>query len=154
MIRPTAILLSAAAFASPAIANNFEDLAVLDARVAQLGKADAIDPRIKLPSCPEPAVLDTASSGMIAIRCVPLGWRLRVPLRMETGNASLAPEKPAVRRGETVSVLIVGESYSVSYDGIAMDDGPVGSSIRVKFSTGGTFLTATITGAGEVQIQD
>jgi flagellar basal body P-ring formation protein FlgA len=154
MIRRTAILLSAAALASPALANNFEDLAALDARVAQLGKADAIDPRIKLPRCPEPALLDTASPGMIAIRCVPLGWRLRVPVRMEPSSAAFASQEPTIRRGETVNVRIVGDSYSVSYDGVAMDDGPMGGSIRVKFSTRGGFLTATVTGPGEVEIQD
>jgi flagellar basal body P-ring formation protein FlgA len=154
MIRQTAILLSAVVLASPALASNFEDLAILDARVAQLGNADAIDPRIKLPRCPEPAMLDTATPGIIAIRCASLGWRLRVPLRMATTNAGLGSEKLAVRRGETVNVKIVGDSYSVSYDGVAMDDGPVGGTIRVKFSTRGGFLTAMISGPGEVEIQD
>jgi flagella basal body P-ring formation protein FlgA len=154
MIRPTAILLPVAALTSPASANNLEDLAALDARVAQFGKADAIDPRIKLPRCPEPALLDTASPGMVAIRCAPLGWRLRVPLRTETSGAGFVSQEPAIRRGETVNVRIVGDSYSLSYDGVAMDDGPVGGSIRVKFSTRGGFLTATVTGPGEVEILD
>jgi flagella basal body P-ring formation protein FlgA len=154
MIRPTAILLSATVLASPALADNFEDLAALDARVAQLGKADAIDPRIKLPRCPEAATLDTSSPAMVAIRCAPLGWRLRVPLRMESSGAAREADESAIRRGETVNVRIIGDSYSVSYDGVAMDDGPVGGSIRVKFSTRGGFLRAIVTGPGEVEILD
>jgi flagellar basal body P-ring formation protein FlgA len=154
MIRPIAAMLSAAMLASPAFADNFEDLAALDARVAELGIADAIDPRIRLPRCPEPALLDANMPGMVAIRCASLGWRLRVPLRAESSNAALPSQKLAVQRGETVNVMIVGDSYSLSYDGIAMDDGPVGGTVRVKFSTRGAFLTATVTGPGAVEIAD
>ncbi len=154
MIRSVAALLSVGLLASPALADNFEDLAALDARVAQHGRADRIDQRIRLPRCPEPALLDSNTPGMIAIRCASLGWRLRVPLLAESSNATLPIEKPAVRRGETVNVMIVGDGYSLGYDGVAMDDGPVGATVRVKFSTRGAFLSATVTGPGAVEIVD
>jgi flagellar basal body P-ring formation protein FlgA len=156
MPRTSLILISTALLAAPALANDFEDLALLDQRVADMAasvqaSAEPIDRRIKLRRCPETALLETVP-GMIAIRCAPLGWRLRVAL--QGGTAAAKVEMPIIRRGEAVNVMIVGDDYSVSYDGTAMDDGGVGKSIRVKFSTQGAFLTATVTAPGKVQIKD
>lgn len=145
------LLLTAALSASPALASEFEDLAALDRRLAQIGSADPIDRRLRLKRCPEPALLEPGA-GMIAVRCVPLGWRLRVPMKAATNGLDAA--KPVIRRGEGVNVMIVGETYNVSYDGVAMDDGGVGANIRVKFPTQAAFLTATVTAPGRVQIID
>ena len=151
MVRIIPMLLTAALASNPALANEFEDLTALDRRIAELAPATPIDSRLKLRRCPEPAVLEP-SSGMVAVRCIPLGWRLRVAW---VGEAAAVPSvKPVIRRGQAVNVMIVGESYSVGYDGIAMDDGAVGSDIRVKFSAQGAFQTGTVIGPGKVRIDD
>lgn len=160
MTRMSTLILGAALVSAPAFANEFEDLSVLDQRVAELAaslpaSASPIDRRIKLRRCPVAAELE-AGAGMIAVRCVPLGWRLRVPLIGEqspvTSNA--LNSAPVIRRGEAVNVTILGDDYSVSYDGIAAEDGGIGKNIRVKFSTQGPFISGTVIAAGKVQIKD
>jgi flagellar basal body P-ring formation protein FlgA len=161
MIRLHTALFASLLLAAPAIANDFEDFDRLDARIAELAaasgeKADAIDRRIKLARCPEAPALEKSGIGMIAIRCTALGWRLRVP----TYGAQLTPgktqttETPVVRKGEAVNVMVVGDDFSVSYVATSMDDGAVGGPVRVKFSTQGAFLTATVTAPGKVQLAD
>jgi flagellar basal body P-ring formation protein FlgA len=164
MIRLHTALFASVLFAAPAIANDFEDFDRLDARIAELAaasgeKADAIDRRIKLARCPEAPALEKGGIGMIAIRCTALGWRLRVPTNAAQANPATRgkvqiAETPVVRKGEAVNVMVVGDDFSVSYVATAMDDGAIGSSVRVKFSTQGAFLTATVTAPGKVQMAD
>ncbi len=150
--------------AAPALANSFEDFDTLDARIAQLAaatgeKADAIDRRLKLARCPEAPMLERSNIGMITIRCASFGWRLRVATTpvfvgaVQRGAVQIA-EAPVVRKGEAVNVMVVGDDFSVSYVATAMDDGAVGSSVRVKFSAQSAFLTAKVTAPGKVQIDD
>lgn len=164
MIRFHTALVSTLLAATPALANDFEDFDRLDARIAELAaatgeKAGAIDRRIKLARCPEAPVLERGNIGVIAVRCTALGWRLRAPTNAAVadpaarGKVQIA-ETPVVRRGEAVNVMVVGDDFSVSYVATAMDDGAVGSSVRVKFSTQGAFLTARVTAPGKVQILD
>ncbi len=151
MIRTLPLLLVAAITGTPAIASEFEDLGALDRRIAELAPAEPIDQRLKLRKCPEAAQLEQAA-GMIAVRCPQLGWRLRVPVKALVQGQKA--DKAVIRRGEAVLVTISSEGYSVSYDGVAMDDGTMGSAIRVKFTTPGVFQTAYVTGPGKVQIED
>jgi flagellar basal body P-ring formation protein FlgA len=143
--------------AAPVHAQDFENLDILEARITEASAAVGIQPqtidrRIRLQRCPETAVIDLHSPEMIAVRCPTLGWRIRVPvLQVKYGSAH---EAIAVRRGEAVKVMIVGDDFSVSYDAMAMDDGAVGKSIRVKFLTNGGFLSATVVGQGKVRIDD
>ena len=164
MIRLHSALVTTLLLATPALASDFEDFDRLDARVADLAaatgeKAEAIDRRIKLARCPDAPALERGSAGMIAIRCAALGWRLRVPTNAmlpdaeQRGKVQIA-ETPVVRKGEAVNVMVVGEDFSVSYVATAMDDGAIGSSVRVKFSTQGAFLTTKVTAPGKVQMDD
>ena len=164
MIRLNIALASTLLIATPALANDFEDFDRLDARIADLAsatgeKAEAIDRRIKLARCPDAPALEKGGIGMIAVRCAALGWRLRVPTNAavsdsaQRGKVQIA-ETPVVRRGEAVNVMVVGDDFSVSYVATAMDDGAIGSSVRVKFSTQGAFLTAKVTAPGKVQMDD
>lgn len=164
MIRLHTILISSMLCVAPASANDFEDFDRLDVRIAELAaatgeKAGAIDRRIKLARCPEAPALERGGIGAIAVRCAALGWRLRVPTNVAVadpaarGLAQIA-ETPVVRKGEAVNVMIAGDNFSVSYVATAMDDGAVGSSVRVKFSTQGAFLTAKVIAPGKVQMND
>jgi flagellar basal body P-ring formation protein FlgA len=164
MIRLHTALASTLLIAAPVLANDFEDFERLDTRIAELAaasgeKAETIDRRIKLARCPEAPTLEKGGVGMIAVRCVPLGWRLRVPTNAavpDSGQRGIVQiaETPVVRRGEAVNVMVVGDDFSVSYVATAMDDGAVGSSVRVKFSTQAAFLTAKVTAPGKVQMDD
>lgn len=149
-----------AALSAPAAANTaWEDLSALDARVEAIsgvaigqpgGAVAPLDRRLKLAACPQPAAIDAPSNGAIAIRCVPLGWRIRVPLSAGSGNAKSGLEL-AIRRGNLIELEYDGEGFSASASGIALDDGAAGQPIRVKTSTGVT-VTATASGYDRARI--
>ena len=61
---------------------DWQTIDVLTAMVASaLGRtATPVDRRIKLARCPEPATVTAIDANALAVRCVPLGWRLRVAM--------------------------------------------------------------------------
>ena len=144
--------LLAAAIAAPAFAQGFENLDMLDNRIAAAlgapmgeagGAATRLDRRLRLAACPQPAEIGEPTAGAVTVRCVPLGWRIRVPL---TGGgavyasatapaASMAPvtrAEPVVRRGDQVQLVAASRSFSVSTLAIAEQDGAPGDRIRLR----------------------
>jgi flagellar basal body P-ring formation protein FlgA len=147
--------LLALLYVSPVQAQQFEDLSVLDAKVASavgVGSVKPIDRRLKLARCPEPVTLDTAAPSTVVLRCNIVGWRIRVPVAQAVG-ASNAGEI-LVKRGETVEMVIQGDGFEIASSGIAIEDGFSGKRIRVKSSTGNGSITGTVVGQALVSIQD
>lgn len=143
---------------------DWQAIDTLTATVANaLGRtAVPIDRRIKLARCPEPATVTAIDSSTLAVRCEPLGWRLRVAMTGGEGNASPiaaslarpAPAAPVVRRGDNVRVTIDTPSYSISYAAVAAEDGRVGETIALHGSDRKSTLSATVTGPGRAQIDN
>lgn len=137
------LTLFAAAFAAPASAQSFEDLDLLERRLLDTlaadigepgGPARPLDRRLRLAPCPEPAAFDAPALGAVAIRCRPLGWRIRVPLTagaIAAGGTSVRAE-PIVRRGDQVEIVAMTSSFTVSTVGVAEQDGAPGDRIRVR----------------------
>jgi flagellar basal body P-ring formation protein FlgA len=160
------IIMAVLAFPSSLHAQSFEDITALDEQIAASlgaasgGSAMPIDRRLKLARCPQVPVIDPPVLGAIAIRCLPLGWRIRVaitPLKHDAtqDNASIAASIAApivVQKGDAVELTISGDSFDVSASAIALDDGATGKSIRVKTLTSRNPVTAVVKGAGAVQI--
>jgi flagellar basal body P-ring formation protein FlgA len=145
------LILPLALLAAPLSAQQFEDVAALDAQVATVAEAaQPIDRRLKLARCPESVAIDPPTLGAVALRCKSLGWRIRVPL-VQTTQAEAASEI-IIRRGDGVEVISSGNGFEVSTSGTAMEDGSLGKGIRVKSSTGTATTLGTITSAGTVQI--
>ncbi len=143
-----------------AIANDWEDLGTLDARVVALtgatigqpgGASSPIDQRIRLAKCPQAAVLEQAGADSVAIRCAALGWRVRVPL-VAVAKSNIESSVILVRRGDVVELVYEGDGFAATSSGTAIEDGRMGKMIRVKTSTSGVAVTATVTGAGAVRI--
>jgi flagellar basal body P-ring formation protein FlgA len=142
--------------------HEYEDIAALDDQVASFitrsaqGKGSSIVPidrRLKLARCPQTPVIDPPALGAVAVRCLALGWRIRVGLVEQTQTFSAVSDNAiAVRRGDAVELIIGGDGFDVSASGVALDDGAVGKSIRVKMPTGKNPLTAMVRGAGAVEI--
>ena len=142
---------------------DWQSIDALTATVANaLGRtATPIDRRIKLARCPEQASITAIDARTLAVRCDPLGWRLRVPM---TGPAGAAPaaagyarpaqNAPVIRRGDNVRVTIDAQSYSISYAAIAAEDGRVGETITLKGDDNKSKLSATVTGPGRAILQD
>jgi flagella basal body P-ring formation protein FlgA len=134
----------------PAVAQGFENLEMLDNRVAAAlganigepgGATTPIDRRLRLQACPQPVDIAEPIAGAIAVRCVPLGWRIRVSLvpsaetRQVAANAPAHPQarpEPVVRRGDQIELVAMTSSFSVSTMAVAEQDGAPGDRIRVR----------------------
>lgn len=142
---------------------DWQSIDALTATVANaLGRtATPIDRRIKLARCPEQASITAIDAHTLAVRCDPLGWRLRVPMTgpvdaapAAAGHARPAASAPVIRRGDNVRVTIETQSYSISYAAIAAEDGRVGETIALKGEDARSKLSATVTGPGRATLQE
>jgi flagellar basal body P-ring formation protein FlgA len=154
----TLLLKSASLLASSVGA--FEDLSALDARVrvktgAEIGQPGGaigpLDRRLRLAKCPEMPTIDPPLYDSIAIRCVPLGWRIRLPLQ-NVSLAAPASTAPLVMRGDVVELVYNGNGFSASSSGTVLEDGSIGKTVHVKSSSSLVPITAIVSGAGEVSI--
>src|SRR3546814_1243531 len=70
--------------------------------------------------------------GAAVIRCAPVGWRIRVPLR--AGEMAAASDKAAIliKKGDPVQLIAGNASFTVSTTMIADEDGAQGDMIRVR----------------------
>jgi flagellar basal body P-ring formation protein FlgA len=138
-------------FPTPAAAQAFEDLDVLDRRLAETGaSAEPVDRRLKLAACPQPATIEPPIGAAVTVRCPALGWRIRIPL---IGGASRASQL-LVRKGDVVELAFSGRGFDVVTSATAQEDGEMGGWVRVKAQTGASFLTARVRGTGSVVVGD
>lgn len=154
------LALVAACLPAPALAQPVQDIAALenrllialDAGIGQPGGPMApIDRRLKLASCPSPVEIDPPALGAVALRCPAAGWRIRVPLMRATTNVAVkAP--PLVRRGDPVEIIAQSESFSVSAQAIAQEDGAAGQRIRVRTDPKAPTIFAEVVDMGVVRV--
>jgi len=139
-------------FASQA---GFEDLDQLNLRLAEASgdRAVALDPRLRLKRCPEPATITSDPGGALTVHCPATGWRIRVAMASENPRRDVAAPL-LVQRGSSVAVTIKGDDFSLGYQAVAVEAGRKGDSVRVKFAAAGPVLMATVAGPGRVEIVD
>lgn len=143
----------------------FADLIAIDREVADFtGKAIGqtggammpVDRRLRLNACMSPLALSwrTNRRDAVLVQCPdPGSWRIFVPVR--AGENAPA----AIARGEAVKIAVVGEGFSVSQPGEALDAGAVGDWIRVRTLRSGSnysqndAVRARITRPGEVEVE-
>ena len=142
------LLWLAAALAAPAAAQSFENLELLDSRIAAAlgagigepgGAASPVDRRLRLAACPQPVEIAEPAMGAVTVRCQPLGWRIRVPLvsgGQASAQAAAAPAAaraaPIIRRGDQVELVAISNGFTVSTLAVADQDGAPGDRIRVR----------------------
>ena len=143
------LIPAAALCATPALAQQFENLDLLDERIAAVlgapmgeagGAATRLDRRLRLAACPQPAQIGDPIGGAVTVQCQAIGWRIRVPLAGGGANHANAPvpqvaavrAEPVVRRGDQVELIAVGRAFSVSTLAVAEQDGAPGDRIRVR----------------------
>jgi flagella basal body P-ring formation protein FlgA len=157
-----ALALAAVTAAAPAVAETFENIDRLEARLigaldANIGEpggpAAPIDRRLRLAPCPQPATIDPPALGAVALRCPAVGWRIRVPL-VRTGSASpmMAKAAPVVRRGDPVELTAGSRGFSVSAQAIAQEDGSTGDRIRIKTDPKSAPIFAEVVAPGIVRM--
>ncbi len=149
IFRRFALLLIPLAQPLPAQAQGFENLEMLDNRVAAAlganigepgGATTPIDRRLRLQACPQPVEIGEPIAGALAVRCAPLGWRIRVsvvgaphaPPTMSGSSRAQARPAPVVRRGDQIELIAIASGFTVSTLAVAEQDGAPGDRIRVR----------------------
>lgn len=134
-------LLGLLAATSVSAQTGFADLAAIDRAVAAFtgkpqgaagGATVPVDRRLRLAPCDVPLALDWHGTrrDTVEVRCpVPGGWRLFVPL---AGGGGAAAGAPQVAKGDTVTITVSAEGFSVSQPGEALEAGPQGAWIKVR----------------------
>jgi flagella basal body P-ring formation protein FlgA len=154
-------ILFAACLPAPALAQPVQDIGALEARLltaldANIGEPGGpvapIDRRLKLTPCPKPVAIDPPALGAVALRCPAIGWRIRVPLVREAQAAVAVKAAPVVRRGDPVEIRAESESFSVSAQAIAQEDGAQGQRIRVKTDPKSAVIFAEVVDMGIVRV--
>jgi flagella basal body P-ring formation protein FlgA len=82
---------------------------------------------------------------------------LRVKRTLHAGEilcANLLEPVPPVTRGEEVTLLYHGRSFTLTARGIAQADGLLGKPVMVRNSSSGDVFTATVSGRAEVSVND
>lgn len=151
MIRPilTTLLLTAAPAAA---AQSFQSTAQLDEAVVQFtgasigmdgGATMPVDPRLKLAKCAMPQFgWLSERQDAVVISCMAPAWKVYVPVRRSVPiapprmaaavAAPAAKPEPVIRRGDPIMVEAGSEGFSITRDGVAMGDAPVGGRLMVK----------------------
>ncbi len=152
----------ALAAATPAAAQDFQSIQVLDTIVAQFtghdigqegGARAPVDKRLKLASCPAPQLSwRTDQKDAVLIRCMSPEWRIFVPVLMPPpapkpmaaapGAAAtttpvvrptpLVKAEPVIRRGDAVTLEAGAPGFSITREGVAMNDAAPGARVMIK----------------------
>jgi flagella basal body P-ring formation protein FlgA len=148
---------------APVFAQGFENLDMLDSRIAAALGANAgepggpmapLDRRLRLAACPQPATIEEPGMGAVTVRCAAQGWRIRVPLMAASATARVAQTRPepVIRRGDQVEVVAMTSSFTVSTVGTAEQDGAPGDRIRVRTDRRSAPFIGQITADGRVAL--
>ena len=62
-------------------------------------------------------------------------------------------DRPFVKRNDKIKMTMSSEGVTISADGLALEDGNMGQSIKVKNMTSGKTIMGTVSGSGEVIVQ-
>ena len=142
----------------------YASLSAIDRAVAAFTGADIglpggaslpVDRRLRLSACASPLELSWrgARHDTVVVQCPDAGsWHLFVPVRNHVGQVGAN----AVVRGDSITIAVTGDGFSVSQPGEAMDPGAVGDWIRVRSVKDGSPRTdsmrAKIVRPGEVEV--
>ncbi len=171
MIRALPLLLLAAA--TPVLAQSFQDTKLLDKAVAGFtghaigedgGARTPVDARLKLTPCPMVTMAwHTDRHDAVVVSCPAPQWRIFVAIK-QAAPPPLAPSLPTavatpvakpvivIKRGDPVTIVAGDEGFSVTRDGVAMGDAPVGGRVPVQVDRGKPPIQAIAVEAGKVTL--
>jgi flagella basal body P-ring formation protein FlgA len=151
MIRAMPLLLLVAA--TPAAAQSFQDTKLLDKAVAGFtghligedgGARTPVDVRLKLAPCPMVTMAwHTDRHDAVVVSCPAPQWRMFVAIKQAT-PPPVAPSlvvvtpsptaKPeiVIKRGDPVTIVAGDDGFSVTRDGVAAGDAPIGGRVLVR----------------------
>ena len=128
---------------TPALAETPMDPAEIDRAVMQFtgaaigqpgGARLAVDRRMRLNACGAPLQLEWYGSNRdsVQVRCPDAGWRIYVAVAQLPQAGEPGGGEIVISRGETVSIIVEGGGFSLSRQAVAMEEGAVGSWIKVR----------------------
>ena len=142
----------------------YTNLAAIDRAVAAFtgaviglpgGASLPVDRRLRLTQCSAPFELSWRGGrhDTVVVQCPdPGSWHLFVPVHTQAGQGG----GNAVDRGDSVTIAVTGDGFSVSQPGEAMEAGAVGDWIRVRGVKDGSPradpMRARIVRPGEVEV--
>ena len=146
------LLLAAALSGSPqstTLRGDFQDTAGLDRAVAAFtshaigedgGPRAAIDPRLRLASCPTVALSWRSDAhDAVVVTCSGPDWRIFVPVRQSVSPATgakatqvAARAEPVIRRGDPVLIEAGEAGFQITREGVAAADAAPGARVAVR----------------------
>ncbi|TAD82460.1 MAG: hypothetical protein EAY70_03450 [Sphingomonadales bacterium] len=111
------------------------------------GARVSADRRLQLALCGGPLAVSwhTPARTAVQVECPgPTRWRMFVAVNPASGNGAGARAAPAIRRGDALTIMVRGRSFSVQQQGEAIDAGAVGEWITVRTSRKAEPLRARI----------
>lgn len=143
-------------------AQAIEDPAVIDREVAAFtgqpigapgGAARPVDRRLRLTACSAPLALSWRGDAhaSILVECPDTGgWHIFVAT---SGSARQTPAGPVIERGQSVTVAVTGDGFSVSQPAEALESGAVGAWIRVRTQAKADPVQAQVVRPGLVEVR-
>jgi flagellar basal body P-ring formation protein FlgA len=151
------LLVLALAAATPAAAQDFQSTRLLDTIVGQFtgkdigelgGARTPVDARLKLAACTAPQLSwRTEAQDAVVIRCMTPEWKIFVPVNAIAKPkpvaavpvpvaAAAAPRpvkaEPVIRRGDSVTLEAGSAGFSITREGVAMNDAAPGARLTLK----------------------
>ena len=114
------------------------DRAVMEFTGAGIGQPGGarlpVDRRMRLNACGVPLSLEWYGSNRdsVQVQCPDAGWRIFVAVAQTAQAGPQAASEIVVSRGETVSIVVEGGSFSLSRQAVALEEGAIGSWIKVR----------------------
>jgi len=129
----------------------FHDLDALDREVAAAAHVHGlvtrpVDRRLRLVACPMPVEVAGPIAQAMTVRCVGLGWRIRVPLDGTRREAGIEPI--VIRRGDPVTVEYRANGFALSAQAVAEGDAQAGDRVRVRIDPKNPPITAEAVSEG------
>lgn len=173
MIRFTLLASIALIAASPASAQSFQSTVMIDKAVAGFtgraigddgGARTPVDSRLKLTACSMVTLnWRTPAHDSVVVACPDPEWHIFVPVRIAApalvaatplapAPAPVAKPEIVIKRGDPVSVIAGDAGFSVSRDGIAVNDAPAGGRVLIKIQDGKPPIQAVAVEPGKATI--
>ena len=168
------LLFLALTAAAPAAAQDFQSTQLLDTIVAQFtgrqvgemgGARTPVDIRLKLASCTAPQLAwRTEAKDAVVVRCMTPEWRIFVPVIAVPQPKAAAPALPAaaapvavkaapvIRRGDAVTLEAGAAGFSITREGVAMNDAAPGARLMVKVDEKKTPIQAVAVEQGRARL--
>ena len=140
--------------AGTAAAQSFQDTVALDKAVAGFtgktvgedgGARTPVDKRLKLAACPTVALSwHTDRHDAVVVTCSAPQWRIFVPVKITapppvSAAVVAAPAaKPVIviKRGDPITIVAGDGGFSVTRDGVAMNDAVAGARVSIQVEQG------------------